>query len=72
MTNNRMNAAEMRWALKRSTESLTLFVQDIPARAALKLTNPALHDSRLHYAKAVLTARAARGLQWPPNQDTET
>ena len=57
MNNNRMNAAEMRWALKRNTGSLVLFVRGTPERAALKLTNPALHDSKLHYAKAVLIAR---------------
>lgn len=57
--NNRISVTELRWALRRSTGALVLFVQGTPERAALKLTNPALHDARLHYAKAVLTARGA-------------
>lgn len=57
MANNRINPTALHWAFKESTGSLILFVQGNPARAALKLTNPALHDARLHYAKAVLTAR---------------
>lgn len=57
MKDSRTNYAGMRWAFRKSTGSLVLFVQGNPARAALKLTNPALHDSKLHYAKAVLRKR---------------
>lgn len=65
MTNNRMDATARHWAFKKSTGYLALFIQGNPARAALKLGNPALHDARLRYAKAELTARAERGVPCP-------
>ena len=51
----------LRWATKKDTGPLVLFIQGNAERAALKLTDPDTHDLKLQMAKAVVESREKRG-----------
>lgn len=57
------------WVRAKTDKELLEFMAGNPERAALYFIDKPDHDFRLQNVRAELRNR---GLQWPPNQDTET
>lgn len=57
------------WVRVKTDEEVLEFMAGTPERAALYFIDKSDHDFHLQNVHAELRRR---GLQWPPNQDTET
>lgn len=57
------------WVCAKTDKEILEFMEGTPERAAMYFIDKSDHDFRLQNVRAELRRR---GLQWPPNQDTET